>query len=178
MGVPLVAPLAVIVFFGSFNPIVGILVAGVLAVLVVFSFKGFVAALVFLGILVLEQQLEGHVLQPLVVGRWVRFHPLGIIIAISVGAIVGGIPGAAVAVPTAAVIYRAWPALRGSDEATPHDEPTRAPLLAGRRKGASPVDASSGNPSSASGTAAPDDGAPADDPPVGREPDDRRPDAS
>ncbi|MCO5993541.1 AI-2E family transporter [Actinoallomurus rhizosphaericola] len=148
MGVPLVAPLAVIVFFGSFIPIVGILVAGALAVLVVFSFKGFVAALVFLGILILEQQLEGHVLQPLVVGRWVRFHPLAIIIAISVGAVVGGIPGAAVAVPTAAVIYRAWPALRGEDDATSTERPTRAGLLSrwrkdareGARSGDSPAD--------------------------------------
>lgn len=153
MGVPLVAPLAVIVFFGSFIPIVGILVAGALAVLVVFSFKGVVAALIFLGILVLEQQLEGHVLQPLVVGRWVRFHPLGIIIAISVGAVVGGIPGAAVAVPTAAVIYRAWPALRNSDVRSPTDEPARAPLLGGRR---SPDRAVRDAP------------APADDPPADR----------
>jgi predicted PurR-regulated permease PerM len=112
MGVPLVAPLSVVVFFGSFIPIVGILVAGALAVLVVLSFKGAIAALVFIGILIIEQQLEGHLLQPLVVGRWVRFHPLGIILAIAVGGVAGGIPGAAIAVPVAAVLYRAWPALR------------------------------------------------------------------
>ncbi len=119
MRVPLVAPLAVVVFFGSFIPIVGILVAGALAVLVVFSVKGGLAALIFLGILILEQQLEGHVLQPLVVGRWVRFHPLAIILAISVGGVVAGIPGAAVAVPLAAVIYRALPALRAAPEPVP-----------------------------------------------------------
>ncbi|GAA0326338.1 AI-2E family transporter [Actinoallomurus spadix] len=186
MGVPLVAPLAVIVFFGSFIPIVGILVAGALAVLVVFSFKGFVAALVFLGILILEQQLEGHVLQPLVVGRWVRFHPLAIIIAISVGAVVGGIPGAAVAVPTAAVLYRAWPALRGEDQAAPADRNARAGLLTGRRKGAkeapnapdaehAPDGAPAGDPP-AGGRAAAEDG-PAD-PPADREADDRSTDAS
>ncbi|GLY78128.1 AI-2E family transporter [Actinoallomurus iriomotensis] len=133
MGVPLVAPLAVIIFFGSFIPIVGILVAGALAVLVVFSVKGGIAALVFLGILVLEQQLEGHVLQPLVVGRWVRFHPLAIILAITIGGVVGGIPGAAVAVPTAAVLYRAVPALRDSSEPTPADAPAKPPSLAGGR---------------------------------------------
>ncbi len=135
IGVPLVAPLAVIVFFGSFIPIVGILVAGAVAVIVVFSFKGLVAALIFLGILVLEQQLEGHVLQPLVVGRWVRFHPLAIILAITIGGVVGGIPGAAVAVPTAAVIYRAWSALRhdlpgppaGPGRALPPDGPGDRP---------------------------------------------------
>jgi predicted PurR-regulated permease PerM len=130
MGVPLVAPLAVIIFFGSFIPIVGILVAGAVAVLVVFSVKGGIAALVFLGILVLEQQLEGHVLQPLVVGRWVRFHPLAIILAITVGGVVAGIPGAAVAVPTAAVIYRAVPALRGSPTPTPAEAPAKPPSLA------------------------------------------------
>jgi predicted PurR-regulated permease PerM len=129
MGVPLVAPLAVIIFFGSFIPIVGILVAGAVAVLVVFSVKGGVAALVFLGILVLEQQLEGHVLQPLVVGRWVRFHPLAIILAITVGGVIAGIPGAAVAVPTAAVIYRAVPALRNSPEPTPAETPSKPPSL-------------------------------------------------
>lgn len=112
LGVPLVAPLAVVVFFGSFIPIVGILVAGLLAVLVVLSFKGVVAALIFVVIIVAEQQLEGHLLQPLVVGRWVHLHPLGIILAIAIGGVVGGIPGAAVAVPVAAVVYRAWPALR------------------------------------------------------------------
>ncbi|MDN3355028.1 AI-2E family transporter [Actinomadura sp. DC4] len=130
MGVPLVAPLAVIIFFGSFIPIVGILIAGAIAVLVVFSVKGGIAALIFLGILVLEQQLEGHVLQPLVVGRWVRFHPLAIILAITVGGVVAGIPGAAVAVPTAAVIYRAVPALRGSPEPTPAEAPAKPPSLA------------------------------------------------
>jgi predicted PurR-regulated permease PerM len=133
MGVPLVAPLAVIVFFGSFIPIVGILVAGAVAVIVVFSVKGGIAALVFLGILVLEQQIEGHILQPLVVGRWVRFHPLAIILAITVGGVVAGIPGAAVAVPTAAVIYRAIPALRGAPDPTPAEAPAKPPSLAGRR---------------------------------------------
>jgi predicted PurR-regulated permease PerM len=112
MGVPLVAPLAVVVFFGSFIPIIGILVAGALAVLVVVSFKGVIAALVFIGILIVEQQLEGHLLQPLVVGRWVHLHPLAIILAIAIGSVLGGIPGALFAVPTAAVLYRAWPALR------------------------------------------------------------------
>jgi predicted PurR-regulated permease PerM len=129
MGVPLVAPLAVVVFFGSFIPIVGIIVAGALAVLVVVSAKGGIAALVFLGILIIEQQLEGHVLQPLVVGRWVRLHPLAIIVAIAVGAVLGGIPGAAVAVPTVAVIYRAWPAIRGRHEAEPVLEPESGPEL-------------------------------------------------
>lgn len=118
LGVPLVAPLAVIIFLGSFIPIVGILVGGTLAVAVTFSAKGGIAALIFLGILLLEHQLEGHVLQPLVVGRWVRLHPLAIILSITVGGVLAGIPGAAIAVPVVAVIYRALPALRGSPEET------------------------------------------------------------
>jgi hypothetical protein len=65
-----------------------------------------------------------------VVGRWVRFHPLAIILAITVGGVVAGIPGAAVAVPTAAVIYRAVPALRGSPRPTPAEAPAKPPSLA------------------------------------------------
>jgi predicted PurR-regulated permease PerM len=112
LGVPLVAPLAVIIFLGSFIPIVGILVGGAMAVAVTFGAKGGTAALIFLIILIIEHQLESHLLQPLVVGRWVRLHPLAIIIAITVGGVLGGIPGAAVAVPLVAVAYRAVRAAR------------------------------------------------------------------
>jgi hypothetical protein len=72
-----------------------------------------------------------------VVGRWVRFHPLAIILAITVGGVVAGIPGAAVAVPTAAVIYRAIPALRGSPDPTPAETPAKPPSLA-RGRGTGP----------------------------------------
>ncbi|MBX6767807.1 MAG: AI-2E family transporter, partial [Actinomadura rubrobrunea] len=112
LGVPLVAPLAVIIFLGSFIPIVGILVSGALAVAVTLSAKGIWAALIFLGLLLVEQQIENHLLQPLVVGRWVRLHPLAIILALSVGGVLAGIPGAALAVPLVAVVYRVIPALR------------------------------------------------------------------
>ncbi|MFB4296211.1 AI-2E family transporter [Actinomadura sp. NTSP31] len=119
LGVPLVAPLAVVIFLGSFIPIVGILVGGALAVAVAFAAKGGVIALIFLGVLIVEHQAESHLLQPLLVGRLVRLHPLAIILAISVGGIVGGIPGAAVAVPVVAVVYRAWPALRDPPDELP-----------------------------------------------------------
>lgn len=115
MGVPLVAPLAVLVFFASFIPLVGILFAGGVALLVVLSAKGLIAGLIFLGILIVEQQLEGHLLQPMVVGRRLHFHPLGIIIVLGVGGVVGGITGAALAVPLTAIVYRAWPELRKED---------------------------------------------------------------
>ncbi|MFB4265112.1 AI-2E family transporter [Nonomuraea sp. GTA35] len=112
MGVPLWAPLAVLIFFASFIPIVGIFFAGTIATLVTLGAKGLVYALIFLGILIVEQQLENHVLQPLIVGRALHFHPLAIILVLSIGGILAGIAGAAVAVPVAAVIYRALPELR------------------------------------------------------------------
>jgi predicted PurR-regulated permease PerM len=119
MGVPLWAPLAVLIFFASFIPIVGIFFAGTVAILVTLGAKGIIYALIFLGILVVEQQLENHVLQPLIVGRALNFHPLAIIMVLSVGGILAGIAGAAVAVPIAAVIYRALPELRHKPPALP-----------------------------------------------------------
>ncbi|MGP4101104.1 AI-2E family transporter [Nonomuraea sp. KM90] len=124
MGVPLWAPLAVLIFFASFIPIVGIFFAGTIATLVTLGAKGLVYALIFLGILIVEQQLENHVLQPLIVGRALNFHPLAIILVLSIGGILAGIAGAAVAVPVAAVIYRALPELRHKPRELPpgHDD--------------------------------------------------------
>jgi predicted PurR-regulated permease PerM len=112
MGVPLVAALAVLVFVAAFVPLVGILFAGAVVILVTLATKGWIAAVVVLGIFVAEDQLESHLLQPLVVGRIVRLHPLAIILALGVGGVVAGIPGAVVAVPIAAAITRATPELR------------------------------------------------------------------
>lgn len=127
MGVPLWAPLAVLIFFASFIPIVGIFFAGGLAALVTLGAKGPVFALVFIGILLVEQQLENHVLQPLIVGRAVKFHPLAIILVLAIGGVLGGIAGAAIAVPVAAVVYRALPELRRHPPelppAVPHEPP-------------------------------------------------------
>jgi predicted PurR-regulated permease PerM len=127
MGVPLVVPLVALMFLASYLPIVGILLAGGLAVLVTLGTKGLVFALILIGILILEQQLENHVLQPLVVGRLVRFHPLAIIVALAVGGIVAGIAGAAVAVPLAAVLYRALPELGRGPAAEPPQPPQPSP---------------------------------------------------
>jgi predicted PurR-regulated permease PerM len=112
LGVPLLVPFIVLVFLAAFVPIIGILVVGALAILVALATKGWVAAVILLAVLLVENQLEAHLLQPLVVGRLVRLHPLAIILVLAVGAIVAGIPGAIVAVPLAAVITYAWPALR------------------------------------------------------------------
>jgi predicted PurR-regulated permease PerM len=109
LGVPLALPLAVLIFLGSFIPFVGALVAGGLAVLVTFGTQGWVVALILLAILIVESQLEVHLLQPLIVGRYVRLHPLAIGLAFAIGTVLAGIVGAIIAVPTAAVINQACP---------------------------------------------------------------------
>jgi predicted PurR-regulated permease PerM len=116
LGVPLLVPLIVLVFIASFLPIIGILVVGALACLIALATKGWVAAVILLAVLILEDQIEAHLLQPLVVGRIVKLHPLAIILVLAVGAVIAGIPGAIVAVPLAAVITYAWPALRSPDD--------------------------------------------------------------
>ncbi|WP_248961273.1 AI-2E family transporter [Sphaerisporangium perillae] len=141
MGVPLWAPLAVLIFLASFIPIVGIFIAGGLAALVTLGAKGPILALVFLGILLVEQQLENHVLQPMIVGRAVKFHPLAIILVLAIGGILGGIAGAAIAVPIAAVVYRAVPELRKKPPelppAAPQGPPPEGPPATPERPGPS-----------------------------------------
>ncbi|GAA0912383.1 AI-2E family transporter [Nonomuraea longicatena] len=122
LGVPLWAALAVLIFLASFIPIVGIFFAGTVATLVTLGSVEPWKALLFVILLVVEQQLENHVLQPLIVGRALNFHPLAIILVLAVGGVMGGIAGAAVAVPVAAVIYRALPQLR-------HDPPMPLPAV-------------------------------------------------
>ena len=107
LGVPLVAPLAVLVFVGSFVPLVGALVAGGLAVLVTFAAQGPVAALVMLVVLLVDNQVEAHVLLPFLVGRYVRLHPFVVALAVPTGAILGGLPGTLLAVPVVAALHAA-----------------------------------------------------------------------
>ena len=121
LGVPLLVPLIIVVFLAAYIPLVGILVAGALAILVTLGTKGWIAAVILLGVFLLENQVESHLLQPLVVGRIVRLHPLAIILVLAVGGVVAGIAGAIVAVPTAAAISYAWPYLRGDDPPAPPD---------------------------------------------------------
>jgi predicted PurR-regulated permease PerM len=118
LHVPLAIPLAVLVFIGSFIPIVGALVSGAVAVVVTLGTHGVVAGLIVLGGLIVEDQLEAHLLQPLIVGRYVRLHPLAIGLVLATGTVLGGLVGAIVAVPVAAIIRRTWPALLGHDEGT------------------------------------------------------------
>jgi predicted PurR-regulated permease PerM len=112
IGAPLVAPLALFMFVAAFVPLVGVLVAGALALLVVLATKGWIAAIIVLIVLVVMNQLEGHLLQPQVVGKMVRLHPLAVILVLAVGGVVAGIAGAVVAVPITAAVTRAARALR------------------------------------------------------------------
>ncbi|HEX7429729.1 MAG TPA: AI-2E family transporter [Mycobacterium sp.] len=107
MGVPLALPLASLVFLGAFIPLVGAVIAGFLAVVVALIAKGFVYALITLALIILVQQFEGHVLQPLVMGRAVSIHPLAVVLAIAAGAVLAGIVGALLAVPTVAFLNSA-----------------------------------------------------------------------
>jgi predicted PurR-regulated permease PerM len=102
LGVPLVIPLAALVFLGAFIPIIGSFLAGSVAVLVALVSVGPIKALIALGIVVAVMQLEGHVLQPLLLGRAVHVHPLAVVLSIAAGLLVAGIFGALIAVPVVA----------------------------------------------------------------------------
>jgi predicted PurR-regulated permease PerM len=104
LGVPFVLAIGVLVFLGAFVPMVGATVAGTVAVLVALVDQGPITALLMLGGVILIQQIEGHILQPFLMGRWVSVHPLGVIVAIGCGVLVAGIAGALVAVPLAAAV--------------------------------------------------------------------------
>jgi predicted PurR-regulated permease PerM len=131
MGVPLALPLASLVFLGAFIPLVGAVIAGFLAVIVALLSKGFIYALITLGLIIAVQQLEGHVLQPLVMGRAVSIHPLAVVLGISTGGVLAGIVGALLAVPTIAFFNSAVRVLfdRSVDSGEPvefHAEPDHA----------------------------------------------------
>jgi predicted PurR-regulated permease PerM len=102
LGVQLVIPLAALVFLGAFIPIIGSFLAGSVAVLVALVTKGPITALIALAIVVLVMQLEGHVLQPLLLGKAVHVHPLAVVLAIAAGLLIAGIFGALIAVPVVA----------------------------------------------------------------------------
>jgi predicted PurR-regulated permease PerM len=125
VGVPLALPLAALVFLGAFIPVVGATVTGVVAVLVALVTVGPVKALIVLGIVIAVQQLEGHVLQPLIMGRAVALHPLAVILSIASGVVLAGIIGGLVAVPILAVLNTAIRYLSQHPEGRP--TPDREP---------------------------------------------------
>ncbi|HWG99452.1 MAG TPA: AI-2E family transporter [Pilimelia sp.] len=125
LRVPLALPLAALVFLGAFIPVIGATLSGTVAVLVALVTQGPVTALIVLGVVIGVQQLEGHVLQPLIMGRAVALHPLAVILAIATGVVVAGIVGALVAVPALAVANTAvrYLVAHPQGEPTPDREP-------------------------------------------------------
>ena len=133
LGVPLAVPLAALVFLGAFVPIIGAVVGGGVAVLVALVANGPVSALIVLGIIIAVMQLEGHVLQPLLLGRAVKLHPLAVVLAIATGLVVAGIAGALFAVPLLAVLNSGIRSLRSAadEHVDPDDVHTSAPEESG-----------------------------------------------
>ncbi|MET8678285.1 AI-2E family transporter [Streptomyces sp. NPDC004647] len=103
LGVPMAVPLAVLIFLSAFVPLVGAAVSGALAVIVALVTQGAFTALMVLLVVLAVQQIEGHVLQPFILGRAVRVHPLAVVLSVAAGTLVAGIGGAVVAVPLVAV---------------------------------------------------------------------------
>lgn len=108
LGVPLAIPVAVLVFLGAFIPIVGAVVTGAVAVFLALVYNGPLVALWMLIIVLGVQQIEGHVLQPLLMGSAVKVHPLAVVLVVAGGAMIAGIPGALFAVPLAAFANVVW----------------------------------------------------------------------
>jgi predicted PurR-regulated permease PerM len=165
LRVPLVAPLTLLVFIGSFLPIVGSIIFGALAVAVTFVTKGVIPGVIVTGVLVVDNQVEAHLLQPLLVGRYVRLHPLAVAVSIAGGGLLEGIPGAVLAVPLVAVVYAVMRYL-----ATGNDEPASSALLTDDEtpepeppKDPEPAAEAAGHKVNLSGPAAAPDGASAPD---------------
>lgn len=119
--VPLVIPLAALVFLAAFVPTVGAIVSGAVAVLVALVAGGFVPALLVVALLVVVGQLEGHVLQPLLLGRAVRLHPLAVVLPVAAGLVVAGVIGALLAVPLVTALDSGTRALSETPAADPDD---------------------------------------------------------
>ncbi|HEY7173346.1 MAG TPA: AI-2E family transporter, partial [Micromonosporaceae bacterium] len=128
--VELAFALAALVFLGAFVPIIGATLSGTVAVLVALVTHGPVLALVVLGGVIGVQQLEGHVLQPLIMGRAVAIHPLAVILAIASGLVIAGIVGALVAVPVVAVLNTGIRHLAARRQHLPDPPPPEAVVVA------------------------------------------------
>ncbi|EFG47214.1 hypothetical protein HMPREF0183_1478 [Brevibacterium mcbrellneri ATCC 49030] len=116
LGIPLAFPLTVLVFLASFIPLVGAVLTGVIAVLVALVSKGLVTAIIMLIVVVGVQQLEGNVLQPFLMGKAVAVHPLAVVLAVTGGGVLYGIPGALFAVPFVAMLNTVVLTLSGNPE--------------------------------------------------------------
>lgn len=119
LRVPLVAPLTVLVFLGSFIPVIGATLFGALALLVTLVSAGPVPAIALLIVLIVDNQVEAHVLQPLVVGRYVRLHPVAVAVVLTGGALLAGLVGAVFAVPLVSMVVAGARYLAGEDDDPP-----------------------------------------------------------
>ncbi|MHA7247337.1 AI-2E family transporter [Arthrobacter tecti] len=150
LGVPLALPLAVIVFIGSFVPLVGATVAGTLAALVALVANGPFVALMVIIVVVVVNQLEGNFLQPVVMGRSLNIHALVILLALTAGTILAGIVGAILSVPLAAVTWaaiKAWNTEEPSADPDPEQDPAAEEPGAGNAAESDDVDRPSRSPS-------------------------------
>jgi len=121
LGVPFASGIALLVFFGAFIPVIGATISGTVAVMLALVALGPVQALIMLGIVIGVQQLEAHLLQPLLIGRAMKIHPLAVIFAIAAGLVLAGIIGALIAVPTVAVLNAVSHHLLDSPTTEPED---------------------------------------------------------
>src|SRR5699024_7259152 len=118
-GVPLALSRGVLVFVGSFIPIVGAVVTGSVAVAVALVDQGVWIAVAMVGVVLLVQQAESHLLQPLLMSRALKLHPVAVLLAVATGTIVGGIVGALFGVPVIAVAHTGLHYRSGGQDAHP-----------------------------------------------------------
>jgi predicted PurR-regulated permease PerM len=121
LGVPFASGIGLLVFFGAFVPIIGAALSGSVAVILALVALGPVKALIMVGIVVAVQQLESHLLQPILIGRAMSVHPLAVVLAIAAGVVVAGIVGALIAVPSVAVLNAVGHHLLDGDHSSPQD---------------------------------------------------------
>jgi predicted PurR-regulated permease PerM len=114
LGVPLAAPLAVLVFIGAFIPLIGAPLAMIIAAVVALAAQGFVTAFIVTIGIALIGQLEGHVLQPLIMGKQVALHPVVVALSVLSGTVLAGILGAIIALPLVSVAWAVFSTLRGN----------------------------------------------------------------
>jgi predicted PurR-regulated permease PerM len=131
IGVPLVVPLMILTFLGAFLPLIGAFSAGLAAVLIALVSNGIVPALIVLGVYIAVQQLEGHILYPILMSRAVNLHPAAIIVALAVGGITAGVIGIFLALPIASVISV-------TIDYSKNEPPPESPLAAAPEEGPDP----------------------------------------
>ncbi|MFJ5831394.1 AI-2E family transporter [Streptomyces sp. NPDC093089] len=130
LDVPLVLPLAVLTFVSAFVPIIGALFAGLVAVLIALVSNGVTDALIVLALIIVVQQLEGNVFQPMIQSRGLGLHAAVVLLAVTLGGSLAGIVGSLLAVPSAAILAVIWNYLRDqlTDDDTPTPTPDEAPI--------------------------------------------------